>query len=85
MALRGKVFGLGAATLSGLALVAAATAAAAPQCEDIAPHTRMCTRAPGQTAIITSPDPAFANSYPWGFGTLGVPVIGPGGGFWVGF
>jgi hypothetical protein len=45
----------------------------------------MCST-PGHAAIVTSPDPAFTNPWPgWGFGTLGIPAIGfGGGGFWIG-
>lgn len=70
-----------AAVVAGLAL--AAPAQAAPDCTDIGPNTRMCTRPPGHTAIVTSPDPAFTNPYPgWGFGGLGFGVVG--GGIWIG-
>ena len=63
--------------------VFAASAQAGPECTDIGPNTRMCTRAPGHTAIVTSPDPAFTNPFPgWGFGGLG---YGFGvGGIWIG-
>ena len=61
--------------------VFAASAQAGPECTDIGPNTRMCTRAPGHTAIVTSPDPAFTNPFPgWGFGGLGYGV----GGIWIG-
>ena len=65
------------------ALAVAPAAQAAPDCTDIGPNTRMCTRAPGHTAITTSPDPAFTNGWPgWGFGGLG---YGFGiGGVWIG-
>lgn len=64
--------------------VFAAPAQAGPECTDIGPNTRMCTRPPGHTAIVTSPDPAFTNPFPgWGFGGLG---YGFGiGGIWIGF
>lgn len=69
-----------------VAMSFAAPAEAAPDCNDIGVSTRLCTRSPGHTAIITSPDPAFTDPGPgWGFGTLDIPVMGPGGGFWVGF
>lgn len=75
-----------AAFLAWLAAVlVAAPAGAAPDCSNIGPNTRMCSN-PGHAAIVTSPDPAFTNPYPgWGFGTLGIPAIGiGGGGFWIG-
>ena len=78
-----------AATVAAIAMVftgtvLAAPAQAGPQCTDIGPNTRMCTRSPGHTAIVTSPDPAFTNPFPgWGFGGLG---YGFGiGGTWIGF
>lgn len=69
-----------------MALFLAAPAGAAPDCNDIGVSTRVCTRGPGQTAIITSPDPALTDPGPgWGFGTLGIPALGlGGGGFWIG-
>lgn len=69
--------------VAALALLLATPAQAAPECTDIAPHTRLCTTGPGHTAIVTSPDPAFTNPFPgWGFGGLG---YGFGiGGVWVG-
>lgn len=69
-----------------VALAVAPSAIAAPECTDVAVSTRLCTRGPGHTAIITSPNPAFTNPYPgWGFGTLGIPAIGlGGGGLWIG-
>ncbi len=67
------------------ALFLAAPAGAAPDCGDIGVSTRLCTRGPGHTAIITSPDPAFTDPGPgWGFGTLGIPVFGSDRGFWIG-
>lgn len=82
-----RAFGLGVTVSSCLGIACPAPAAAAPECTDIAPNTRMCSRAPGQTAIVTSPNPALTNPYPgWGFGTLGIPGIGiGGGGIWIGF
>lgn len=77
-----------AAALSGPAAIVLATPAwAAPQCTDVGANTRVCARGPGHTAITTSPDPAFTNpGAGWGFGTLGIPVFGiGGGGFWIGF
>ena len=75
-----------AVPLSMIATVAfAAPAGAAPDCSDIAPNTRLCTRSPGHTAIITSPDPAFTNPYPgWGFGDLAYGFGFRGGGIWIG-
>ncbi|MGV0993715.1 MAG: hypothetical protein ACOYBX_07045 [Mycobacterium sp.] len=81
-----------AATMIAVAMafggtVLATPAHAAPQCTDIGPNTRMCTRAPGHTAIVTSPDPAFTNPWPgWGFGGLGYGLgYGFGlGGIWIG-
>ena len=69
------------------ALLSAATASAAPECTDIGISTRICTRGPGHTAIVTSPNPALTNpGAGWGFGTLGIPVFGVGGGgIWLGF
>lgn len=71
----------------GMLLTAAPVAAAQPECTDIGVSTRLCTRGPGHTAITTTPNPAFSDPGPgWGFGTLGIPVLGPGtGGVWVGF
>ncbi|MFM9035830.1 MAG: hypothetical protein ACKOQ4_16380 [Mycobacterium sp.] len=66
------------------ALALAAPASAVPDCTDTAPNTRTCVT-PGHTAITTTPNPAFTNPYPWGFG-LGTPVFGLGGrGIWIGF
>lgn len=75
-----------AATAVAVALTLAASAQAGPDCTDIGPNTRMCTRPPGHTAIVTSPDPAFTNPYPgWGFGGLGFGGPGFGGlGFGIG-
>ena len=58
------------------ALASAATAAALPECTDIAPNTRICqTR--GHSAIVTSPNPALTNPYPgWGYGGLGYGLGG---------
>lgn len=73
-----------AAAAIAVALMQAAPAQAAPDCNDVGPNTRMCTRSPGHTAIITSPDPAFTNPYPgWGFGGLGFGIAGRG--IWIGF
>lgn len=61
----------------------AAPAAAAPECADIGPNTRLCATA-GHTQIVTSPDPAFTDSYPgWGYGGIGLALGGSG--FWIGF
>lgn len=70
-----------------IALLSAVPAVATgPECADVAVSTRVCTRGPGHVAITTSPDPAYTNPYPaWGFGTLGTPAIGiGGGGIWIG-
>lgn len=71
------------------ALALAPPAQAGPDCADIGPNTRMCTRGPGHTSITTSPDPNFTNPYPgWGFGGLGYGGFGlglGGGGVWIGF
>lgn len=68
-------------------LTAPAVAAAPPECVDIGISTRMCSRGSGHTAITTSPNPAFTNpGAGWGFGTLGIPAFGLGGGrIWMGF
>ena len=86
-ALRGKVFGAATAASLCLSLLCSAPAAGAPACNDVAPNTRVCSTGPGHTAIVTSPNPAYTNPYPgWGFGTLGFPAIGiGGGGIWMGF
>jgi len=79
---------LAVAALSGsAAMVLAAPAVAAPECSDVGVSTRVCSRGPGHTAIITSPNPAFTNpGAGWGFGSLGIPVFGiGGGGIWIGF
>ena len=72
---------------AALLLTAAPVAAAPPECTDIGISTRLCTRGPGHTAITTTPNPAFTNpGAGWGFGTLGIPAFGlGGGGIWVGF
>ena len=49
-----------AVALATVALTLAAPAQAGPDCTDIGPNTRMCTRAPGHTAITTSPDPIYS-------------------------
>ena len=68
-------------------LAAAPATAAPPECTDIGISTRMCTRWPGHIAITTTPNPAFTNpGAGWGFGTLGIPAFGlGGGGVWLGF
>lgn len=65
----------------------AATANAGPECTDVGVSTRICNRGPGHIAITTSPNPEFTNpGAGWGFGTLGMPVFGVGGGgIWLGF
>ena len=86
------------ASMRGLALALAVTAVpaflvlapraqAAPECTDVGVSTRVCNRGPGHTAITTTPNPAFTNpGAGWGFGTLGIPVFGiGGGGIWIGF
>ena len=73
---------------AAVALPSAAPAGATgPECTDVAVGTRVCVRGPGHTAITTSPNPAFTHPFPgWGFGTLGIPVIGFGGrAIWLGF
>ena len=76
---------LAALIAAAAAVPLAAAAQATPECSDIAPNTRMCVN-PGHAAITSSPNPAFTNPYPgWGFGTLGIPAIGlGGGGLWIG-
>ena len=68
-------------------LAAGPATAAPPECTDIGISTRMCTRGPGHIAITTTPNPAFTNpGAGWGFGTLGIPAFGlGGGGVWLGF
>ena len=86
------------ASMRGLALALAVTAVpaspvlapraeAAPECTDVGVSTRVCNRGPGHTAITTTPNPAFTNpGAGWGFGTLGIPAFGiGGGGIWIGF
>ncbi|MCH9722164.1 MAG: hypothetical protein K0U67_08905 [Actinomycetia bacterium] len=75
------------ATAALLLLTAAPAAAAPPECTDVGISTRVCTTGPGHTAITTTPDPALSDPGPgWGFGTLGIPAFGlGGGGVWVGF
>lgn len=64
---------LAALPVLAAAVALAAPAAAAPDCADLAPQTRMC-RTTGHTAIVSSPDPAFTDPWPgWGFGTLSAP------------
>lgn len=73
------------ATMIATAVALAAPAQAAPECTDLGPTTRMCTRSPGHTAIITTPNPALSNPWPgWGFGGPGYG-FGTGGGIWIGF
>jgi hypothetical protein len=91
VALRQNVFRalLSAATI-GVALAAALQwappAGAVPACTDIGPFTRIC-ETPGHSAIITTPNPAFSNPWPgWGFGGVGMPAFGlGGGGIWLGY
>ena len=77
----------------GMSLVAlaaatgfAAGADAAPDCSNIGPFTRICEN-PGHSAITTTPNPAFSNPWPgWGFGGVGIPAFGlGGGGIWLGY
>lgn len=66
------------------AVVLAAPTAAAPDCIDSAPFTRVCAN-PGHTAITTTPNPNMIPNSGWGYG-WGTPVIGiGGGGIWIGF
>ena len=76
-----------AVLMGSVAVVLAIPAGAVPECSDVGVSTRVCSRGPGHTAITTSPDPAFTNpGAGWGFGTLGIPVFGiGGGGIWIGF
>lgn len=85
--LRQNVFRIFAVTAFALLSAAAPAAAAPPECTDIGISTRMCTRGPGHVAITTTPNPALTNpGAGWGFGTLGIPAFGlGGGGVWVGF
>lgn len=73
--------------LSAAGLLFAAPAAAAPECTDVGPNTRLCATA-GHTQIVTSPHPAFTGSYSgaypgWGYGGIGLTLGGSG--FWIGF
>lgn len=91
VALRQNVFrallsaGISLAALAA-AMPLAAPAAAGPDCSDLGPFTRIC-RTPGHSAITTTPNPAFSNPWPgWGFGGVGIPAFGVGGGgVWLGF
>lgn len=87
--MRGPALALVVATglIVPAALPLAPPAEAAPECTDVGVSTRVCSRGPGHTAITTTPNPAFTNpGAGWGFGTLGFPVFGiGGGGIWVGF
>ena len=91
MALRQNVFRVLLSAGMSLAAIAAAVqcaapAGAVPDCTDIGPFTRICQN-PGHSAIITTPNPALSNPWPgWGFGGVGVPAFGlGGGGIWLGF
>jgi len=56
------------------------TAAAVPQCTYTGPSTTQCER-PGNAQINTSPNPATADNYPWGWpwwGSTGI-TLGIGG------
>ncbi len=62
------------------AMLAAPTASAVPQCTNTGPSTTQCER-PGNAQINTSPNPATADNYPWGWpwwGSTGL-TIGIGG------
>lgn len=91
VALRQNVFrallsaGMSLAALAA-AMPSAAPAGAGPDCSDLGPFTRIC-RTPGHSAITTTPNPAFSNPWPgWGFGGVGIPAFGVGGGgVWLGF
>ena len=87
--MRGLALALAVATgpIVPASLLPAPPAEAAPECTDVGVSTRVCSRGPGHTAITTTPNPAFTNpGAGWGFGTLGIPVFGiGGGGIWVGF
>lgn len=91
VALRQNVFrALLSVGMSLFAIAAAVTlagpAGAAPDCTDLGPFTRICQNA-GHSAITTTPNPAIANPWPgWGFGGVGIPAFGlGGGGIWLGF
>jgi len=68
------------------AMPTAVPAGAAPDCTDLGPFTRIC-QGPGHAAIITTPDPALGNpGSGWGFGGVGIPAFGlGGGGIWLGY
>jgi hypothetical protein len=73
------VFALGVAA----AVLAAPTASAVPECTNTGPSTTQCER-PGNAQINTSPNPATADNYPWGWpwwGSTGL-TIGIGGIGW---
>ena len=89
--LRQNVFRVLRSTGMSLATLAAATgfaapSGAAPDCSNIGPFTRICAN-PGHSAITTTPNPAFSNPWPgWGFGGVGIPAFGlGGGGIWLGY
>lgn len=91
VAMRQNVFRIVLSTGMSLVTVAvamqsAAPAAARPNCTDLGPFTRIC-ESPGHSAITTTPNPAFSNPWPgWGFGGVGIPAFGlGGGGVWLGF
>ena len=70
------------ATGAVVAVLAAPTAAAAPECTPTAPATTQCERA-GNIQIVTGPG-TYSNTgpffeYPWGTGGTGVPILGIGG------
>jgi hypothetical protein len=68
------------------AVPCAAPAGAVPDCTDLGPFTRIC-QTQGHSAIITTPNPALSNPWPgWGFGGVGIPAFGlGGGGIWLGY
>ena len=72
--------------VAAAAIQFAASARAGPDCTDLGPFTRIC-QSPGHSAIITTPNPAIANPWPgWGFGGVGIPAFGlGGGGIWLGY
>lgn len=87
LALAAMALAATAGLMAPASLLLASPATAAPDCTDVGISTRVCTRGPGHTAITTTPNPAFTNpGAGWGFGTLGIPVFGiGGGGIWGGF
>ncbi|BBZ77623.1 hypothetical protein MANY_29600 [Mycolicibacterium anyangense] len=69
-----------AAVLILASLLLAFPVAAAPECTDTGPNTKIC-QTPGHAQITTTPNPALTNPYPgWGFGGIGIGL----GGIWIG-